>query len=134
MKSINTVYTLHGQVLQVVTSARYSHIDRITASANRTLGYIRRNIKTKNQKVRETAYNTVVRPQLEYSASVRTCRRTPPRICPTHTLCIPLLPLNDLPPNPNKSELLQVLLFSTGHSSVECTTRIVFPPDPKRAW
>ena len=47
-----------------------SHIDRITASANRTLGYIRRNIKTKNQKVRETAYNTLVCPQLEYSAPI----------------------------------------------------------------
>ena len=47
-----------------------SHIDRITGNANRTLGYIRRNIKTKNQKVRETAYNTLVRPQLEYSAPV----------------------------------------------------------------
>ena len=79
---INSVYTLHGQVLEVVTSARYlgadissvlswnSHIDRITARANRTLGYIRRNIKTKNQKVRETAYNTLVCPQLEYSAPI----------------------------------------------------------------
>ena len=79
---INTVYTLHGQFLEVVTSARYLgvdissgltwniHIDRITGNANRTLGYIRRNIKTKNQKVRETAYNTLVRPQLEYSAPV----------------------------------------------------------------
>ena len=79
---INTVYTLDGQILEVVTSARYlgvdissgltwnSHIDRITGNANRTLGYIRRNIKTKNQKVRETAYNTLVRPQLEYSAPV----------------------------------------------------------------
>ena len=47
-----------------------SHIDRITGNANQTLGYIRRNIKTKNQKVRETAYNTLVRPQLEYSAPV----------------------------------------------------------------
>ena len=81
-KVINTVYTLHGQILEVVTSARYlgvdissdlswnSHIDRITRNANRTLGYIRRNIKTKNQKVRETAYNTLVRPQLEYAAPV----------------------------------------------------------------
>ena len=79
---INIVYTLHGQVLEVVTSARYlgvdissvlswnSHIDRITTSANRTLGYIRRNIKTKNQKGRETANNTLVRPQLEYSAPI----------------------------------------------------------------
>ena len=59
-KAINTVYRLHGQVLDVVSSAKYlgvdisgglswnSNIDRITGNANRTLGYIKRNIKTKN--------------------------------------------------------------------------------------
>lgn len=58
-KVINTVYTLHGQVLEVVTSAKYlgvdissglswnSHIDRITANANRTLAFVKRNIRTK---------------------------------------------------------------------------------------
>ena len=78
----NIAYTLHGQVLEVVTSAKYlgvdisnglswnPHIDRITGNANRTLHFIQRNIKTKNQKVRETAYNTLVRPQLEYAAPV----------------------------------------------------------------
>ena len=81
-KVISSLYTLHGQVLEVVTSARYlgvdissglswnSHIDRITGNANRTLGYIRRNNKTKNQKVRKTAHNTLVCPQLEHAAPV----------------------------------------------------------------
>ena len=76
-KLINVTYTLHGQVLEVVTSAKYlvvgissglslnPHIDRITKNATRTL-----NIKTRNQKVRESAYNTLVRPQLEYAAPV----------------------------------------------------------------
>ena len=78
----NFSYTLHGQVLEVVTSAKYlgvdiscissglswnPHIDRISKTATRTLNFIQRNIKTKNQKVRETAYNTLVRPQLEYA-------------------------------------------------------------------
>ena len=75
-------YTLHGQDLEVVTSAKYlgvdissglswnPHIDRITKNATRTLNFIQRNIKTKNQKVRETAYSTLVRPQLEYAAPV----------------------------------------------------------------
>ena len=79
---INTVYTIQGQVLEVVTSAKYlgddissglswnSHIDRITGKTNRTLSFIQRNIKTKNQRVRETAYNTLVRPQLQYAAPV----------------------------------------------------------------
>ena len=38
------------------------HIDCITGNANRTLNFIQRNIKTKNQKVRETVYNTLVPP------------------------------------------------------------------------
>ena len=75
-------YILHGQVLESVTCAKYlgvdisgsltwnSHIDRITGSANRTLGFMRRDIKTKMPKVRETAYNTLVRPQLEYASAV----------------------------------------------------------------
>ena len=73
---------LHGQILEVATSAKYlgvdissslswnSHNDCITGNANRTLGYIRRNIKQKNKKMRETVYNTLVRPQLECAAPV----------------------------------------------------------------
>ena len=68
-KVINTVCKVLGVYISSGLSLN-SHIDRITGNANRTLGYIRRNIKTKNQKVRETAYNTLVRPQLEYSAGV----------------------------------------------------------------
>ena len=37
---------------------------------NRSLGYIRRNIKSKSKDVRESAYNTIVRPQLEYASAV----------------------------------------------------------------
>ena len=47
-----------------------SHINRIVSSANRTLNFVRRNIKTKIPKVRETAYNSLVRPQLEYASAV----------------------------------------------------------------
>ena len=77
-----TSYVLHGQILESVTSARYlgvdissnltwnTHVDRITGNANRTLGFIRRNIKTKMSKVRETAYHSLVRPQLEYASAV----------------------------------------------------------------
>ena len=81
-KTVKTDYVLHGQVLESVPCARYlgvdissgltwnSHIDRVTANANRTLGFIRRNIKTKMPKVREAAYNSLVRPQLEYASAV----------------------------------------------------------------
>ena len=81
-RPINTLYYLHGQVLEAVTSARYlgidissglswnSHIDRITGIANNTLGFLKRNIKTKLPEVRETAYNTLVRPKLEYASPI----------------------------------------------------------------
>ena len=81
-KPVKTDYLLHGQVLEAVTCAKYlggdissdlswnSHVDRITGNANWTHGFIRRNIKTKVSRVRETAYNTLVRPQLEYASAV----------------------------------------------------------------
>ena len=81
-KTVKTDYVLHGQVLESVPCARYlgvdissgltwnSHIDRVTANANRTLGFIRRNIKAKMPKVREAAYNTLLRPQLIYTFAV----------------------------------------------------------------
>ena len=47
-----------------------SHIDHVTANANQTLGFIRSYIKTKMPKVREAAYNSIVRPQLEYTSAV----------------------------------------------------------------
>ena len=47
-----------------------SHIDRTTGNANKTLGFLKCNIKTKMPRIRETAYNTLVRPELEYASSV----------------------------------------------------------------
>ena len=81
-KPVKRDYIRHGQVLESLTSARYlgvdisssfswnPHVHRITENANRTLGFVRRNIKTKMSKVHETAYNTLVRPQLEYASAV----------------------------------------------------------------
>ena len=46
------------------------HVEWIAGSANRTLGFVRCNIKTKMSKVSEMAYNTLVRPQLEYASAV----------------------------------------------------------------
>ena len=78
----NFPYKLHGQILSPVKDARYlgvdisqglswnTHISRITTNANRTLGFIKRNVTCKHEKVKSTAYNALVRPQLEYSSSV----------------------------------------------------------------
>ena len=46
-----------------------AHTDRITNSANKTLGFMR-NVRTKMSGVREAAFNTLARPQLEYAAAI----------------------------------------------------------------
>ena len=55
-----TTYTLHGETLEAVASARYlgvdiandlswkTHVSSITNNANKSLGFLRRNLKTKN--------------------------------------------------------------------------------------
>ena len=59
-KSINATYRLHIEILETVTCARYldvsnnlswgSHIDRITGTAHKTLGVVKRNIKNQNDR------------------------------------------------------------------------------------
>ena len=75
-------YLLHGQVLESVAGSKYlgveissnlsfnSHIHNITTSASRSLGFLKRNIRSKNPELREMAYKTLVRPLVEYSSSV----------------------------------------------------------------
>ena len=79
-RPLQTSYTLHGQTLENTPHAKYlgititnrldwtTHIDNIINKANRSLCFIKRNIKTKYQKTREMAYNTRVRPQVEYAS------------------------------------------------------------------
>ena len=45
------------------------HIDNICKKATRSLGFVKRNIRTHHPKVREAANKTLVRPQLEYASS-----------------------------------------------------------------
>ena len=78
---IHSQYTLHGEILESVDSARYlgvsiskdltwnTHINEIVTKANQTLGLVKRNVKTKNQSVKELAYKTSVRPK-EYISTV----------------------------------------------------------------
>ena len=78
---IHSQYTLHGEILESVDSARYlgvsisknltcTHINQIVTKANQTLGFVKRNVKTKNQSVKESAYKTFVRPKVEYASTV----------------------------------------------------------------
>ena len=60
-----TNYTLHGETLEEVASPRYlgvdiandpswkTHISRITNAANKSLGFLRKNLRTQNTSLRE---------------------------------------------------------------------------------
>ena len=64
-RPVNTTYSMHGQVLGYVDSARHfgvditsdlsftQHINRTTANASKGLGYLKRNILTKNPAIRK---------------------------------------------------------------------------------
>ena len=79
---LNTQYTLHDQVFEATDTAKYlgvtiskdlswnDHISSLTSKANSTLGFVKRNVKTSNVKVKEMAYKTLVRPQVEYASPV----------------------------------------------------------------
>ena len=47
-----------------------THISNVCTKANRTLGFLRRNLYACPQEVKEAAYKGLVRPVLEYSGSV----------------------------------------------------------------
>ena len=79
---IQASYTLEGTVLENVDSIKYlgvtitsdlkwnSHIRNACSKANRTLGFLRRNLFSCPQDVKEAAYKSLVRPILEYGSTV----------------------------------------------------------------
>ncbi len=84
-KKRNTIkrdYTLHGHTLEPVTSAKYlgvtmtsdlkwgEHINNICTKANRTIGFLKRNVNVANKSIKEKAYMSLVRPSLEYACTV----------------------------------------------------------------
>ena len=81
-KKINASYNLEGTVLDNVENIKYlgititndlkwnTHVSNICTKANRTLGFLRRNLSACPQDVKESAYKGLVRPVLEYGSSV----------------------------------------------------------------
>ena len=81
-RPINSQYLMHNQILDTVDTPRYigvdissnlnfkQHINRITSNANRTFGFLKRNIRVKNPCVREAAYQTLLRPQVKYASTI----------------------------------------------------------------
>ena len=69
-----TTIFLHGKVSVTVSVDLIwsNHINNMIKMANtcKTLGFIKRNIRTHNRDLKSTAYKTLVRPQLEYASTV----------------------------------------------------------------
>ena len=73
---------MHGHLIEHVQSAKYlgvtiqddlrwnEHVDNITANANRTIGFLRRNLKIKSRLLKEKAYKALVRSLVVYASTV----------------------------------------------------------------
>ena len=82
IKKIHASYTLEGTDLENVESIKYlgvtiisdlrwnTHVNNVCIKANRTLGFLRRNLYSFPQEVKEAAYKGLVRPVLDYGSSV----------------------------------------------------------------
>ena len=82
IKKINASYTIEGTVLDNEEKIKYlgititndlkwnTHVSNICTKANRTLGFLRRNLAACPRDVKESAYKGLVRPVLEYGSSV----------------------------------------------------------------
>ena len=80
-KTIKQDYTIHNHILEVVEESKYlgvtiskdltwkAHINNITNKANKTLGFIKRNIHGCTQKGKQHTFTTMVRPTLEYAST-----------------------------------------------------------------
>ena len=81
-KPIDANHTIHGKELGHTKNAKYlgvlisdnpfwnAHVDTVTKKANNTTAFLRRNLSSCPQHIKETCYKTFVRPQLEYAATV----------------------------------------------------------------
>ena len=79
---ITTSYKVHNHFLSPVEHYKYlgiiiqsdlkwhKHIQSITSKANQTLALLKRNLKIPSTQLRERAYFSLVRPKLEYAATV----------------------------------------------------------------
>ena len=76
------IYTLSNHPLEQVSQNPYlgvllsenlkwaPHIDQLTKKANKTLGFLRRNLHMCSGKIKATAYKSLVQPLLEYSSTI----------------------------------------------------------------
>jgi len=79
---IKTIYILHGNQLEQVSEVKYlgititcdlrwnAHIESACSRARGVLGFLGRNLKIASSKTKELAYFSLVRPHIEYCATV----------------------------------------------------------------
>jgi hypothetical protein len=79
---IENTYSLKGHILEDVKEAKYlgvtlfsnltwnTHICNITGKANKLLGFLRRNLKVRNETTKENAYKAIVRSNIEFCSTV----------------------------------------------------------------
>ena len=79
---ISHTYHVNNTQLLVVNQCKYlgiliqsdlkwnSHVNHITAKANHTLAMLKRNIKLAPKMIKDKAYKSLIRPQLEFASSV----------------------------------------------------------------
>ena len=82
IKKIHASYTLEGTDIENVESIKYlgvtitsdlrwsTHVSNVCTKANRTLVFLRRNLYSCPQEVKEAAYKGLVHPVLDYGSSV----------------------------------------------------------------
>ena len=82
IKKVNAVYSLEGIVLKNVDNIKYlgvtiskdlkwnTHVSNVCTKANRTLGFLRRNLSSCPQDIKETAYKRLVQSIVEYASPV----------------------------------------------------------------
>ena len=79
---IHFYYNMNGHILESVESAKYfgitissnlkwnKHIQNMTSKANKTLEFIRSNLKINSVTIKNRAYQALIRPKLEYCCTV----------------------------------------------------------------
>ena len=75
-------YQLHGHTLKTQTDSKYlgitinsklswnNHIGNVCTKANSSIGFLRRNFQISQQRIKSNVCKTLVRPQVEYAATV----------------------------------------------------------------
>lgn len=77
-----TSFILNGSLVEETSTYKYlgvylttnltwnNHINRMLESANRSLGFLKRNLRHAPAHLRKLAYTTLIRPKIEYASAI----------------------------------------------------------------